>query len=76
MDHFYTAVEERERPETKGSARHRWFQIQRKGKAEAAYPPATMKPELLVLARGFLFREAWRLCPRAVYLPPNFPLLH
>ena len=33
-----------------------------------------MKPEPQAYAQGMPISQAWRLCPKAVYLPPNFPL--
>ena len=73
MDHFYTAVEERERPEIKGNPVIVGSDP-KEGKGRGVVAQAIMKPESQAFAQACRFPIAWRLCPRAVYLPPNFPL--
>jgi DNA polymerase IV (archaeal DinB-like DNA polymerase) len=73
MDHFYTAVEERERPE-----------IQDKpvvvgadpkgGKGRGVVSTSNYIARKAGVRSGMPISHAWRLCPEAVYLPPNFPL--
>jgi DNA polymerase IV (DinB-like DNA polymerase) len=71
MDHFYTAVEEREHPEIKGKPVIVGSNP-KEGKAEASYPQA-MRPEHQVSVQACLFPKL-AACPKAVYLPLNFPL--
>jgi DNA polymerase IV (DinB-like DNA polymerase) len=71
MDHFYTAVEERERPEIKGVP-----VIVGADPKEGRGVVSTSNYEARKsgVRSGMPISIAWRLCPRAVYLPPNFPL--
>jgi DNA polymerase IV (archaeal DinB-like DNA polymerase) len=73
MDHFYTAVEEREHPEMQGKP------------VVVGADPKGGKGRGVVSTSNYIARKAgvrsampishaWRLCPEAVYLPPNFPL--
>ncbi len=73
MDHFYTAVEERERPEIKGSAVIVGADP-KAGKGRGVVSTSNYEARKSGVRSGMPISIAWRLCPRAVYLPPNFPL--
>jgi DNA polymerase IV (DinB-like DNA polymerase) len=73
MDHFYTAVEERERPEIKGSAVIVGFDP-KEGKGRGVVSTSNYEARKSGVRSGMPISQAWQLCPRAVYLPPNFPL--
>ena len=73
MDHFYTAVEERENPILRGKAvivgadpKH--------GHGRGVVSTSNYKAREAGVRSGIPISRAWRLCPEAVYLPPNFPL--
>ena len=73
MDHFYTAVEERERPEIKGGAVIVGSDP-KEGKGRGVVSTSNYEARKSGVRSGMPISMAWRLCPRAVYLPPNFPL--
>jgi DNA polymerase IV (DinB-like DNA polymerase) len=73
MDHFYTAVEERERPEIKGSAVIVGSDP-KEGKGRGVVSTSNYEARKSGVRSGMPISQAWQLCPRAVYLPPNFPL--
>jgi DNA polymerase IV (archaeal DinB-like DNA polymerase) len=73
MDHFYTAVEERERPEIKG-APVIVGSDPKEGKGRGVVSTSNYEARKSGVRSGMPISMAWRLCPRAVYLPPNFPL--
>jgi len=73
MDHFYTAVEERERPEIKGSAVIVGSDP-KEGKGRGVVSTSNYEARKSSVRSGMPISQEWRLCPRAVYLPPNFPL--
>jgi DNA polymerase IV (DinB-like DNA polymerase) len=73
MDHFYTAVEERERPEIKGGAVIVGSDP-KAGKGRGVVSTSNYEARRSGVRSGMPISIAWRLCPRAVYLPPNFPL--
>ncbi len=73
MDHFYTAVEERERPEIRGKpvivgADPKW------GKGRGVVSTSNYEARKAGVRSGMPISQAWRLCSEAIYLPPNFPL--
>lgn len=73
MDHFYTAVEEREHPEYKG----RPVVIgadPKEGKGRGVVSTSNYEARRAGIRSGMPISRAWKLCPEAVYLPPNFPL--
>ena len=74
MDHFYTAVEEREHPEIKGKPVIVGSDP-KKAKAEASYPPATMKPERLVCVRVCRFLRLGGFVQRGLFAA-EFSTLH
>ncbi len=73
MDHFYTAVEERERPEIKGAPVIVGADP-KEGKGRGVVSTSNYEARKSGVRSGMPISMAWRLCPRAVYLPPNFPL--
>ncbi len=73
MDHFYTAIEERERPEIKGIAVIVGADP-KEGKGRGVVSTSNYEARKSGVRSGMPISVAWRLCPRAVYLPPNFPL--
>jgi DNA polymerase IV (DinB-like DNA polymerase) len=73
MDHFYTAVEERERPEIKGNPVIVGADP-KGGKGRGVVSTSNYEARKAGVRSGMPISQAWRLCPRAVYLPLNFPL--
>lgn len=73
MDHFYTAVEERERPEIRGKPVIVGADP-KGGKGRGVVSTSNYEARKVGLRSGMPISQAWRLCPEAVYLPPNFPL--
>ena len=73
MDHFYTAIEEREHPEFKG------YPVvvgadPKQGKGRGVVSTSNYDARKLGVKSGMPISRAWRLCPEAVYLPPNYNL--
>jgi DNA polymerase IV (DinB-like DNA polymerase) len=73
MDHFYTAVEEREDPALKGKPVVVGADP-KQGKGRGVVSTSNYKAREAGVRSGMPISRAWRLCPEAVYLPPNFPL--
>ncbi len=73
MDHFYTAVEERERPELKGKPVIVGADP-KEGKGRGVVSTSNYEARKVGVRSGMPISRAWKLCPEAVYLPPNFPL--
>ncbi len=73
MDHFYTAIEERERPEIKGNPVVVGSDP-KEGKGRGVVSTSNYEARKLGIRSGIPISHAWKLCPTAVYLPPNFPL--
>jgi len=73
MDHFYTAVEERERPELKGKPVVVGADP-KEGRGRGVVSTSNYEARKAGVRSGMPISRAWRLCPEAVYLPPNFPL--
>jgi DNA polymerase IV (archaeal DinB-like DNA polymerase) len=73
MDHFYTAVEERERPEIQGNPVVVGANP-KSGKGRGVVSTSNYIARKAGVRSGMPISHAWRLCPEAVYLPPNFPL--
>jgi DNA polymerase IV (archaeal DinB-like DNA polymerase) len=73
MDHFFTAVEERERPEIKGKPVIVGSDP-KEGKGRGVVSTSNYEARASGVRSGMPISQAWRLCPKAVYLPPNFPL--
>jgi len=73
MDHFYTALEEREHPEIKGKPIIVGSDP-KEGKGRGVVSTSNYEARKSGVRSGMPISQAWRLCSRAVYLPPNFPL--
>jgi DNA polymerase IV (DinB-like DNA polymerase) len=73
MDHFYTAVEERERPEYKGKPVVVGADP-KEGKGRGVVSTSNYEARKADVRSGIPISRAWKLCPEAIYLPPNFPL--
>jgi DNA polymerase IV (DinB-like DNA polymerase) len=73
MDHFYTAVEERERPEIKGKPVVVGSDP-KEGKGRGVVSTSNYEARKLGIRSGIPISHAWKLCPTAVYLQPNFPV--
>ena len=73
MDHFYTAVEERERPEIRGKPVIVGADP-KAGKGRGVVSTSNYEARKAGVHSGMPISQAWRLCSEAVYLPPNFPL--
>jgi len=73
MDHFYTAVEERERPEIRGKPVIVGADP-RGGKGRGVVSTSNYAARASGIRSGMPISQAYRLCPNAVYLPPDFSL--
>jgi DNA polymerase IV (DinB-like DNA polymerase) len=73
MDHFYTAVEEREHPEIRGKAVVVGADP-KGGKGRGVVSTSNYVARKAGVRSGMPISHAWRLCPEAVYLLPDFPL--
>jgi DNA polymerase IV (DinB-like DNA polymerase) len=73
MDHFYTAVEERQNPAIKGTPVIVGADP-KEGKGRGVVSTSNYEARAAGVRSGMPISQAWRLCPKAVYLPPNFPL--
>jgi len=73
MDHFYTAVEEREHPEYKGKPVVVGADP-KEGKGRGVVSTSNYEARKAGVRSGIPISRAWKLCSEAVYLPPNFPL--
>jgi DNA polymerase IV (DinB-like DNA polymerase) len=73
MDHFYTAVEEREHPEYKGKPVIVGADP-KQGKGRGVVSTSNYEARKARIKSGMPISRAWKLCPEAIYLPPNFPL--
>jgi DNA polymerase IV (DinB-like DNA polymerase) len=73
MDHFYTAVEEREHSEYKGKPVV--VGADPKGdKGRGVVSTSNYEARKVGIRSGMPISRAWRLCPEAIYLKPNFSL--
>ena len=73
MDHFYTAVEMREHPEYSGKPVVVGSDP-KQGKGRGVVSTSNYEARKAGVRSGIPISRAWKLCPEAVYLPPNFPL--
>jgi DNA polymerase IV (DinB-like DNA polymerase) len=73
MDHFYTAVEEREHPEYKGKPVVVGADP-KDGKGRGVVSTSNYEARRAGVSSGMPISRAWKLCPEAIYLPPNFSL--
>lgn len=73
MDHFYTAVEERERSELHGKPVIVGANP-KDGKGRGVVQTANYEARKFGVRSGMPISKAWKLCPLGVFLPPNFEL--
>ena len=73
MDHFYTAVEQREHPEYKGKPVIVGADP-KGGTGRGVVSTSNYEARKVGVRSGMPISRAWHLCPEAVYLPPDFPL--
>lgn len=73
MDHFYTAVETRERPQYTGKPVVVGADP-KGGEGRGVVSTSNYEARKAGVRSGMPISRAWKLCPEAVYLPPNFPL--
>jgi DNA polymerase IV (DinB-like DNA polymerase) len=73
MDHFFTAVEERERPELKGMPVIVGADP-KEGKGRGVVSTSNYEARKYGVRSGMPISRAWKLCPSAVYLPVNYEL--
>jgi len=73
MDHFYTAVETREDPGLQGKPVVVGADP-KGGQGRGVVATSNYEARKSGVRSGMPISRAWKLCPEAVYLPPNFPL--
>lgn len=73
MDHFYTAIEEREQPAIKGRPVIVGADP-KQGKGRGVVQTCNYEARKLNIRSGMPISRAWRLCPEAIYLRPDFAL--
>jgi DNA polymerase IV (DinB-like DNA polymerase) len=73
MDHFFSAIEERERPEIRGRPVVVGADPQR-GKGRGVVKTCNYQARAFGLRSGMPISTAWQLCPSAVYVRENYPL--
>ncbi|MBS7633208.1 DNA polymerase IV [Candidatus Bathyarchaeota archaeon] len=73
MDHFFTAVEEREHPEYKGKPVVVGADP-KEGRGRGVVSTCNYEARKFGVRSGMPISKAWKLCPQAVYLPVNYEL--
>ncbi len=73
MDHFYSAVEEREHPEYKGKPVIVGADP-KEGKGRGVVSTCNYEARKFGVRSGMPISRAWKRCPDAVYLQPDFKL--
>jgi DNA polymerase IV (DinB-like DNA polymerase) len=73
MDHFYTALEEREHPQLKGKSVIVGADP-KEGKGRGVVHTCNYEARKFGVRSAMPISKAWKLCPEAVYLPPNYEL--
>jgi DNA polymerase IV (DinB-like DNA polymerase) len=73
MDHFFTAVEEREHPEYKGKPVIVGADP-KAGKGRGVVSTCNYEARKFGVRSGMPISKAWKLCPQAIYLPVNYEL--
>jgi len=73
MDHFFTAVEEREHPEYKGKPVIVGADP-KGGKGRGVVSTCNYEARKYGVRSGMPISKAWKLCPHAIYLPVNYEL--
>jgi DNA polymerase IV (DinB-like DNA polymerase) len=71
MDHFFSAVEEREHPELKGKPVIVGADP-RDGKGRGVVSTSNYEARKFGVKSGMPISKAWKLCPHGVYLPVNY----
>jgi len=73
MDHFYTAVEVRDNSTLRGKPVVVGADP-KLGKGRGVVSTSNYEARAAGVRSGMPISQAWRICPNAVYLSPNFPL--
>ena len=73
MDHFFTAVEQRNYPELEGKPVVVGADP-KEGKGRGVVSTCNYEARKFGLRSGMPISKAWKLCPQAVYLPVNYEL--
>lgn len=73
MDHFFAAIEERERPEIKGKPVIVGADP-KQGKGRGVVSTSNYEARKFGVSSGVPITRAWYLCPNAVFLPVNYSL--
>ncbi len=73
MDHFYTAVETREKPSL-ASKPVIVGADPKGGQGRGVVATSNYEARKGGVRSGMPISRAWKLCPNGIYLPPNFPL--
>lgn len=73
MDHFYTAVEERENLDLQGKPVVVGADP-KNGKGRGVVSTSNYEARKAGIRSGMPISRAWKLYPEAIFLPPNFPL--
>jgi DNA polymerase IV (DinB-like DNA polymerase) len=73
MDHFFTAVEEREHPEYKGKPVIVGANP-KEGKGRGVVSTCNYEARRFGVRSGMPISRAWKICPEAIYLPVNYEL--
>jgi DNA polymerase IV (DinB-like DNA polymerase) len=73
MDHFFTAVEEREHPPYKGKPVIVGADP-KEGKGRGVVSTCNYEARKFGVRSGMPISKAWKLCPQAIYLPVNYEL--
>lgn len=73
MDHFFTAAEEKQRPELKGKPVVVGADP-KEGRGRGVVSTANYEAREFGIRSGMPISRAWKLCPQAVYLPLDFKL--
>jgi len=73
MDHFFSAVEEREHPEYKGKPVIVGADP-KEGKGRGVVSTCNYEARKFRIKSGMPISKAWKLCPQAIYLPVNYKL--
>ncbi len=73
MDHFFSAIEEREHPEFRGTPVVVGADP-REGTGRGVVKTCNYEARRFGLCSGMPISKAWQLCPKAIYVKANYPL--
>jgi DNA polymerase IV (DinB-like DNA polymerase) len=73
VDHFFTAAEEKQRPELKGKPVVVGADP-KEGRGRGVVSTANYEARMFGIRSGMPISKAWKLCPQAAYLQPDFKL--